>query len=357
MTTAATSQSTAETTGEGGALLEIQDLVLRFSTARGIAEVINGVDLRIEPGQVHGLVGESGSGKSVTARSVLGILPRRSIAHRSGSIRYRGEELTELSEKQMRDEIRGKEIAMIFQDPMTALNPVMRIGQQLSLPIRLHQGLSKKDAREKAVDLLRQVGIPDPESRLSAFPHELSGGQRQRIMIAVALACDPHLLIADEPTTALDVTVQAQILDLFDELREQRDLAILLVSHDLGLITERCDKVSVMYAGEVVERGTARDVFDNPRHPYSRLLEGARPRLEDPPHTKLNTISGRPPNLLERPDGCAFRSRCPRALDVCASVRPELVQVGSTVAACHNPEPADGESAATASARAQGTSA
>ena len=330
------------TTGSADApLLEISGLRTHFRTPRGIAEVINGVDLRIEAGQVHGLVGESGSGKSVTARSVLGILPRRAVARQEGEIRYRGRDLLTLTEKQMRREIRGQQIAMVFQDPMTALNPVMRIGQQLALPIRRHQGLSKKEALAKAEDLLGQVGIPDPAARLRAFPHEMSGGQRQRVMIAIALACDPQLLIADEPTTALDVTVQAQILDLFDELREQRDLAILLVSHDLGLIAERCDEVSVMYAGEVVERGSATAVFEHRRHPYTRLLEGARPRLEDPPHTRLNTITGRPPNLVERPDGCAFRSRCPRAIDLCSSVRPELVLADSTAARCHNPEQPD----------------
>ncbi|MCD4534322.1 ABC transporter ATP-binding protein [Nocardioides sp. cx-169] len=324
-------------------LLEVEGLEMHFSTARGVAQVINGVDLCIGEGEVHGLVGESGSGKSVTARSILGILPQRSIAHRAGRIGYRGRDLATLSEKEMRQEIRGQQIAMVFQDPMTALNPVMRIGQQLALPIRRHRGVSKREALARAVELLRQVDLPDPEGRLRSFPHELSGGQRQRVMIAIALACDPQLLIADEPTTALDVTVQAQILDLFDELREERGLAILMVSHDLGLIAERCDQVSVMYAGEVVERGGARDVFEHGRHPYTRLLEGARPRLEDPPHTVLNTISGRAPNLVDRPVGCPFRARCPRALDVCAHVRPPLSVDDGTVsaAACHNPVPVD----------------
>ena len=338
----------------GTPLLEIEGLRTHFKTSRGNAQVINGVDLRIDAGQVHGLVGESGSGKSVTARSILGILPKRSIALREGSIRYRGQELLEMPEKQLRSEIRGRQIAMVFQDPMTALNPVMRLGQQLSMPIRLHQGLSKRDALAKAADLLHQVGIPDPQGRLRSFPHELSGGQRQRVMIAIALACDPQLLIADEPTTALDVTVQAQILDLFEQLREDRGLAILLVSHDLGLIAERCDDVSVMYAGEVVERGGAGAVFERPRHPYTSLLEGARPRLENPPPTPLNTSAGRPPNLLDRPPGCAFRDRCPRAIDICATVHPELVPDGHTVRACHNPVPqpagvgADGQHAQTA---------
>jgi len=323
----------------GEPLLEIRGLELSFKTSGGVAEVINGVDLTVAKGKVHGLVGESGSGKSVTARSVLGITPRRSIAHRAGQILYAGRDLAQLTEKQQREEVRGQQISMVFQDPMTALNPVMRIGQQLVLPIRRHQGLSKKEARAKALDLLEQVGIPDPAGRLRSYPHELSGGQRQRVMIAIALAVDPQLLIADEPTTALDVTVQAQILDLFDKLRAERDLTILLVSHDLGLIAERCDEVSVMYAGEVVERGAARDVFERGRHPYTRLLEGARPQLEDPPHTTLNTIAGRPPNLLHRPVGCPFKERCPSALDVCGEERPPLEPLGLTTLACHNPRP------------------
>jgi peptide/nickel transport system ATP-binding protein len=312
------------TTVGSGPLLEIEDLHVHFSTPAGVAEVVNGVSLRIDPGKVHGLVGESGSGKSVTSRSVLGLLPRRSLVRRDGAVRFAGRNLFGLSEEQMATEIRGRQIAMVFQDPMTALNPVMRIGQQIALPLRLHHGLSRRQAGEKAVELLRQVGIPNPEARLRAYPHELSGGQRQRVMIAIALSCDPQLLIADEPTTALDVTVQAQILDLFDRLREERGLAILLVSHDLGLIAERCDEVSVMYAGRVVETGPAADVFDAPEHPYTRLLEEARPRLDNPPHTLLKTISGRPPRLVDLPPGCSFRDRCPRPSDDCAEHRPAL---------------------------------
>ncbi|MGK5113222.1 ABC transporter ATP-binding protein [Geodermatophilus sp. CPCC 205506] len=312
------------TTASGGALLEIEDLRVHFATPAGVAEVVNGVSLRIEAGTVHGLVGESGSGKSVTSRSVLGLLPRRSLVRRDGAVRFAGRDLFGLSEEEMGRDIRGRQIAMVFQDPMTALNPVMRIGHQIAMPLRLHKGLSRRQARDTAVELLRQVGIPHPEARLRAYPHELSGGQRQRVMIAIALSCDPQLLIADEPTTALDVTVQAQILDLFDRLREERGLAILLVSHDLGLIAERCDEVSVMYAGRVVESGPAEAVFDAPEHPYTRLLEQARPRLENPPHTLLKTISGRPPRLVDLPPGCSFRDRCPRAGDDCAESFPPL---------------------------------
>ncbi|MCL3819401.1 ABC transporter ATP-binding protein [Aeromicrobium wangtongii] len=326
------------------ALLDVKGLQVHFRTPNGVAKVINGVDFAVHRGEAHGLVGESGSGKSVTARSVLGILPESSIAHMAGTISYDGRDLLTLNEDQLRTDIRGKQIAMVFQDPMTALNPVMRIGQQLTLPIRRHQDLTKREARARALDLLTQVGIPDPGRRLDSYPHELSGGQRQRVMIAIALACDPQLLICDEPTTALDVTVQAQILDLFDQLREERGLAILLVSHDLDLIAERCDTVSVMYAGEVVERGEARELFVQRRHPYTRLLEEARPRLTNAPHSRLVTITGSVPNLVNRPEGCAFQPRCPRALDQCATVRPTLVTShGSTAVACHNPWPSHDE--------------
>jgi len=307
-----------------GPLLEVEDLHVAFQTPAGIAEVVNGVSLTIGRGQVHGLVGESGSGKSVTARTVMDLIPRRTLVRRDGSIRFNGEELTGYSETQMRAKIRGRHVAMVFQDPMTALNPVMRIGHQIALPMRRHFGLSKKEALAKAVDLLTQVGIPEPAKRLRSFPHELSGGQRQRVMIAIALSCDPELVIADEPTTALDVTVQAQILDLFDTLREERDLSILLVSHDLSLIAERCDEVSVMYTGRVVETGPAEAVFEKPEHPYTRLLEDARPLLENEPHTLLKTIPGRPPQLTMLPTGCAFASRCPRADEHCEEERPLL---------------------------------
>ena len=319
-------------------LLEVEGLEVHFHTAAGILKVINGVDLVLRRGETHGLVGESGSGKSVTARSILGILPKARVAHQAGSITYNGLDLRALSDAQMRQDIRGKQIAMVFQDPMTALNPVMRIGQQIMLPIRTHQAVSQREAHRKAVDLLEQVGLPDPARRMRSFPHELSGGQRQRVMIAVALACDPQLLIADEPTTALDVTVQAQILDLFEDLCEQRGVAILLVSHDLDLVAERCDTVSVMYAGEVVERGGAKEIFEQRHHPYTRMLEGARPRVSNPSHTLLKTIPGRLPNLVDRPAGCAFRQRCDHSVDICSAVRPTLSpSAGHADVACHNP--------------------
>ncbi|WP_425307520.1 ABC transporter ATP-binding protein [Ammonicoccus fulvus] len=318
-------------------LLDIEDLTLHFDTPHGVAEVVNGVNLSLAPGQVHGLVGESGSGKSVTARTVLGLHPERNIHRRTGSIRYRGKEILGAPEDTLRSEIRGNEISMVFQDPMTALSPVMKVGQQLALPMMQHLGISKSDARKRAVELLDQVGIPRPKERLDEYPLHFSGGQRQRIMIAIALSCDPQVLIADEPTTALDVTVQAQILDLFDQLRVDRELAILLVSHDLSLIAERCDRVSVMYAGRIVESGDAREIFVSPSHHYTAMLEEARPLLDNPPHTVLRTILGRPPQLYALPKGCSFASRCPAKQDDCEHVRPELILRGDRRLACHHP--------------------
>ena len=320
------------------ALLEIEDLRIAFRTPRGVANVVNGVNIRLEPGRVHGLVGESGSGKSVTSRAVLGLVPSGSVAERSGAIRYRGRDLTGLTEDQLRDEVRGKAIAMVFQDPMTALNPVMRIGAQMIMPLRRLEKTPKKDALEHSISLLKQVGLKQAERVLASYPHQLSGGQRQRVMIAMALSRDPEVLIADEPTTALDVTVQAQIMDLFDRLRAERGLSILLVSHDLSLIAERCDDVSVMYAGRIVESGEGCSIFESPQHPYTRLLEAARPRLEDPPHTTLRTIPGRVPDLHLLPAGCAFQDRCPRVSEICHQDRPVLTATGAgTAVACFHP--------------------
>ena len=319
--------STTETLDPKAPLLEIKDLHIHFDTGRGIAEVVNGVGLRLEAGKVHGLVGESGSGKSVTSRAVMDLLPRRRMFRRDGSIRFNGREIMGLTEDQMRAEIRGRHISMVFQDPMTALNPVMRIGQQISLPLRRHFGISKKEAWERAVELLHQVGIPNPAEKVRSYPHEMSGGQRQRVMIAIALACDPELLIADEPTTALDVTVQAQILDLFDKLREERNLAILLVSHDLSLIAERCDDVSVMYAGQVVEQAPADEVFARPRHPYT---EGLLVSIPDPRRRqdRLRFIPGRVPTVGAWPVGCRFAARCAHATEACVAEPVALGRAG-----------------------------
>lgn len=324
---------------ESPPLLQIEDLGVRFSTPSGDAHVVNGLNLQLSPGQIHGLVGESGSGKSVTARSVLGLLPFHSISALEGVVRFDGQNLLEMSDVEMRDLIRGRRISMIFQDPMTALNPVMRVGKQMMIPICRHLGLSRADAKRRAIELLDSVGVPNAVERMRSFPHELSGGQRQRVMIAIALSCDPDVLIADEPTTALDVTIQAQVMDLFEDLRQSRDLAILLVSHDLTLIAERCDDVSVMYAGRIVETGGARDIFATPAHPYTRLLESARPKLDERSAGPLLTIRGTSPDLRRLPAGCSFAPRCPDATDRCLS-QPEVEPwgLGRTVR-CFHPAP------------------
>jgi peptide/nickel transport system permease protein len=327
----------------GDVLLSLDDLNISFNTKDGIAQVVSGVNLSLRAGMMSGLVGESGSGKSVTVKSILGLLPKHAVASRTGRILYEGRDLNAMSEVDLRRGIRGREIAMVFQDPMTALNPVMRVGAQIALPLRRHLGMSKRDAEHKSLELLHQVGIPDPKRRARAYPHELSGGQRQRVTIAIALSCDPKLLLADEPTTALDVTVQAQILDLFDRLREERSLAILLVSHDLGLIGERCEEVSVMYAGRIVERGRAAEVFARPTHPYSLLLEQARPRLSEDSPSVLRTIPGRLPDLVEETVGCAFRPRCPVAIGQCATDSPTLHDTGKgRLVSCWNSSSVDG---------------
>lgn len=309
-------------------LLDVNDLTVAFATHRGVAKAVNGVNLHIEAGTMHGLVGESGSGKSVTSRAVLGLLSRRVLARETGQIRFNGADLLAMTERQLRNEIRGQKISMVFQDPMTALAPAMRIGVQIMLPLRQHLKLSRTRAKARALELLEDVGIPDPARRFNAYPHELSGGQRQRVTIAIAVACDPALLIADEATTALDVTVQAQILDLFDKLRRERNVTILMVSHDLGLIAERCDTVSVMYAGRVVEEGPAQRVFDEPQHPYTRLLGEARPKLGDPPHIRLTTIPGRLPDVHVVVAGCPFAARCPNAQPDCTTLQPPLSASG-----------------------------
>lgn len=322
------------------ATLSIRDLTLSFNSPRGVARVINGLSLELQPATIHGLVGESGSGKSVASRAILGLHSRRSLHEITGVIEYDGRNLLELTEDEYSAQIRGREIAMIFQDPMTALNPVMRVGAQIALMLTTHgESKTHAEARRRAVDLLDKVGIRDPKRVSQSYPNELSGGQRQRVMIAMALACRPRLLIADEPTTALDVTVQAQIMDLLEELRETVGLSILLVSHDLALIAERCDSVSVMYAGRVVEEGRALDVFATPAHPYTSALERARPALDAAPHTRLQTIRGTVADLVHLPDGCAFRDRCPVAVQACSTVVPALTQAdrASRLVACHNP--------------------
>lgn len=305
-----------------GPLLEVTDLQTRFPTPRGELTAVAGVSLSIERGRTLGIVGESGSGKSVLSRSIMGLLPRNAL--RSGSVRFEGREISGLSDAEYRA-LWGDEIAMIFQDPMTALNPVMRIGNQITESLRHHLDMDSREARDTAVALLRAVRIPEPEKRLKAYPHEMSGGMRQRVVIAVALACGPKLLLADEPTTALDVTVQAQILDLLAEQQRERYMAVILVTHDLGVVAGRADEIAVMYAGRIVEKAPTRSLFGNLRMPYTEALLSAIPRLDDPSHTRLAAIGGRPPDLINPPAGCPFSPRCPYARERCHEERPELV--------------------------------
>ncbi len=302
-------------------LLEVRDIVTQFRTPRGLLNAVNGVSFSLERGRTLGIVGESGSGKSVLSRSVMGLLP--STAIRTGQVTFEGTEISSLSSNEYRA-LWGDEMAMIFQDPMTALNPVMKIGHQITESLRFHLGMSKSEAKETAVALLRAVKIPEADKRFSSYPHEMSGGMRQRLVIAVALACGPKLLFADEPTTALDVTVQAQILDLLAEQQRERYMAMILVTHDLGVVAGRADEIAVMYAGRIVEQAATSVLFAEMRHPYTEALLSAIPKLDDPSHTRLLAIGGRPPDLVNPPVGCAFSPRCLYAQDRCREERPEL---------------------------------
>ncbi|WP_327248726.1 ABC transporter ATP-binding protein [Streptomyces sp. NBC_01320] len=319
-------------------LLDVTDLRTVFHTPRGEVRAVDGVSLSLSPGETLGIVGESGSGKSVLGRTVMGLISNGPGTSVSGSVLIGGKDVHALTPQRRRG-LWGTEVAMVFQDPMTSLNPVKKVGTHLSESVRLHLGLSRAEARDRAVDLLRQVGIPEPSRRAGQYPHELSGGMRQRVVIAMALACGPRLLIADEPTTALDVTVQKQILDLLQALGEQLSMATILISHDLGTVAGRADRVAVMYAGRIVEHSDTASVFDSPRHPYSQALIASIPQLDTPPHTLLPTIEGRPPNLLCPPAGCRFAARCGFATDQCADEAPELVPHKSAdgVVACHYP--------------------
>jgi peptide/nickel transport system ATP-binding protein/oligopeptide transport system ATP-binding protein len=303
----------------GGPLLEVDGLRVGFATEDGRVQAVDGVDFRLEPGEVLAIVGESGSGKSVTAQTLIG-LTRSPNSHIEGSVKLRGEELTSLSESQLQ-KVRGTQIAMIFQDPMTSMNPVFTVGSQIVEAIRAHDSSSgRRESRARAVELLEAVGIPDAARRVDAYPHEFSGGMRQRAMIAMGLALEPSVLIADEPTTALDVTIQAQILDLIQDLNRSRGLATILITHDLGVVAEVADRVLVMYGGKVVERGTLEDIFYDPQHPYTWGLLGSLTRLDQPRPHRLPQISGAPPSLLNLPKGCAFRPRCPHEFGKCSEV-------------------------------------
>jgi peptide/nickel transport system ATP-binding protein len=307
-----------------GPLLEVEGLRTSFETALGVVKAVDEVSFSLARGRSLGIVGESGSGKTILSRSIMGLLPRRNVI-REGSVRFEGQELTTMSLRQRRD-IWGAEMAMIFQDPMTSLNPVMKVGKQIAEPLRIHLDMSRSDAQATALRLLEDVGIPEPEKRLGQYPHELSGGMRQRIMIAMALACGPRLLFADEPTTALDVTVQAQILDLIQAQRQDRNMSVILVTHDLGVVAGHTDEIIVMYAGQIVERAPTPVLFSEMRMPYTEALLESIPKLDDPSHTRLRAIAGRPPDLINPPRGCRFSPRCPYVQDRCRAEAPPLVE-------------------------------
>ena len=306
-------------------LLSIEDLHVDFDTYAGTVQAVRGVDLHIDQGESVGIVGESGCGKSVTAQSILKLIPQPPGRITKGKILFNGEDLVGKSQEEMLG-IRGKEIGMIFQDPMTSLNPTMRIGRQIGEGLRCHRGMTNAEARQEAIKLLQLVGISQPESRIDQYPHHFSGGMRQRVVIAIALACRPQLLIADEPTTALDVTIQAQILDLMQELREKTGASIMLITHDLGVIASACDRVVVMYAGRVVESGPVDEIFANPQHPYTIALLEAMPRLGLEKKKRLKAIVGSPPDLRSPPPGCPFYPRCDHAMQICTQKMPCLEQ-------------------------------
>jgi oligopeptide/dipeptide ABC transporter ATP-binding protein len=301
-----------------GTLLEARDLHVSFATEDGTVRAVDGVSFALRRGEVLAIVGESGSGKSVTAQTLIG-LTRVLNARIDGSVSFEGRELVTSSEEELRS-VRGEEIAMVFQDPMTSLNPVYKVGDQIVEQIRAHRDESERRARERAVELLAAVGIPDADRRFDHYPHEFSGGMRQRAMIAMALSLDPQILIADEPSTALDVTIQAQILRLIEQLNSERNLSVILITHDLGVVAEVADRVLVMYAGRVVEQGTLDEIFYDPQHPYTWGLLGSLTRLDRPRAERLTQIKGQPPSLLAPPTGCHFRPRCPYAFDRCAEV-------------------------------------
>jgi oligopeptide/dipeptide ABC transporter ATP-binding protein len=307
-------------------ILKVDDLNVSFATEDGVVQAVGGVSFELRAGEVLAIVGESGSGKSVTAQTITG-LTRASNARITGTVTYRGRELNGLKDDELRD-VRGEQIAMVFQDPMSSLNPVYRVGDQITEMIRAHRDVSKREAADRAVDLLRSVGIPNPERRVRHYPHEFSGGMRQRVMIAMALALEPDVLIADEPTTALDVTVQAQILRLLDQLNRERDLAVILITHDLGVVAEIADRVLVMYAGQIVENATLDETFYDPQHPYTWGLLGSLMRLDQSRGARLAQIPGQPPSLLSPPSGCRFAPRCPHEFDKCHELPPLEARVG-----------------------------
>ena len=317
-------------------LLEVKDLKVHFPTEDGLVKAVDGVSLTVAPGETLGVVGESGSGKSVSFLTVMGLITRKQ-ARISGEVLFRGQDLLKLPPDEMRH-IRGAKIGMIFQDPLTALNPVHRVGNQIAEVFQVHRNMSKKEGLQEAINLLQLVGISQPRQRARAYPHEFSGGMRQRAMIAMALALNPDLLIADEPTTALDVTVQAQILDLIDRLKAEFDAAVLLITHDLGVVAEHCDDIMVMYAGRIVEFGDRRDIYYGAHHPYTWGLLQSISRIDQDRSERLKPIKGQPPSLIFVPPGCPFNPRCPYVMDICRTEVPQLLPVnGHHASACHLP--------------------
>ncbi len=303
-------------------LLEVKDLAVSFQTFFGEVEAVRGVSFHVNKGETVALVGESGCGKSVTASSIMQLLPMPPAFYKRGQILFEGEDIVQKSEKEMQ-KIRGNKISMIFQDPMTSLNPTMRIGKQIVEGLIKHQKLSKTEAEKKAIEMLNLVSVPQPEKRIRQYPHEFSGGMRQRAMIALAMVSNPELLIADEPTTALDVTVQAQILDLMKQIQDKLGTSIILITHDLGVVADMCDRVIVMYGGQLMEEGTVYEIFKNPKHPYTRKLLGSVPRLDMSRSEMLHSIEGTPPDLYKPPKGCPFYDRCDEAMIICKDHMPQ----------------------------------
>ncbi|MFC7063847.1 ABC transporter ATP-binding protein [Halobacillus seohaensis] len=309
-------------------ILDINDLHVSFVTYGGEVQAVRGVNLELYKGETLAIVGESGCGKSVTANSIMKLIPSPPGRIKQGSIYFKEKDMTKLSKKAMRN-IRGVDISMIFQDPMTALNPTLTIGNQLTEGVKQHQKLSRRQADEKAIDMLNLVGIPNPEERMKQYPHQFSGGMRQRIVIAMALICEPELLIADEPTTALDVTIQAQILQLFQRIQHETGVSIILITHDLGVVAKVADRIAVMYAGKVIETGSRQEIFYRPNHPYTQGLLNSVPRL-DQRSEKLVPIDGTPPDLFSPPEGCPFTARCPKAMEVCSQIYPFQTELSDT---------------------------
>lgn len=318
-----------QTMNQSEKILEIKDLCVEFKTVEGTVKAINHLNYTLHKGEKLGIVGESGSGKSVSSLGIMQLIPNPPGEIVGGEILYKGQDLVKKSEKDMQ-KIRGNEISMIFQEPMTSLNPIIKCGRQIAESLRLHRGMNKKEAMEEAIRMMQAVGIANPEVRAHEYPHQMSGGMRQRVMIAMALACQPQILIADEPTTALDVTIQAQILELMMELKEKLGMAIIMITHDLGIVASMCDRIAVMYAGRIVETGTCDEIFYHPKHEYTKGLLESIPRLDSTKHEKLIPIEGNPVDLLNPPEGCAFAPRCKNCMKICLRENPPKTDFSET---------------------------